>query len=132
MPFVVLANFHRKSLLPAQVPPMKTMLFAGQCRPPSTMQPLITAMLSTTFCNSTNQYFLKYQKQLTKDTQEVEGFLRSGLMKTNKILLLIATLCFIMSLHTGCKTLGFSARVKTADSVKIPMIKNSANECYYL
>ena len=33
---------------------------------------------------------------------------------------------------TACETLGLSARVKTADSVQLPYIKNSANECYYL
>lgn len=30
----------------------------------------------------------------------------------------------------GC--LSFSARVKTADTVRLPFIKNSANECYFL
>ena len=36
----------------------------------------------------------------------------------------------------GCKTLsdnfGLSARVKTVETVQVPFMKNSANECYYL
>lgn len=33
---------------------------------------------------------------------------------------------------SGCETIGLSAKVKTVDSVNLPFIKNSANECYYL
>jgi len=33
---------------------------------------------------------------------------------------------------TACQILGLSARVKTAEPVVLPFIKNSANECYYL
>lgn len=32
----------------------------------------------------------------------------------------------------SCKTVGVSAKVKTAETVQIPFMKNSANECYYL
>ncbi len=43
------------------------------------------------------------------------------------LLLIPAALAF-----SGCQTLGLSARVKSVDSVNLPFIKNSANECYYL
>lgn len=52
-------------------------------------------------------------------------------MKTTNILLL-GFIAFLLSFGTGCQTLGFSARLKTVDTVKLPFIKNSANECYYL
>lgn len=32
----------------------------------------------------------------------------------------------------SCETVGVSAKVKTVDTVQIPFMKNSANECYYL
>lgn len=43
--------------------------------------------------------------------------------------IVLSTVCI---LNSGCSTLGLSARIKTADTVKLPMIKNSANECYFL
>ncbi len=33
---------------------------------------------------------------------------------------------------SGCRTLGGSVKVKAADPVQIPFIRNSANECYFL
>ena len=37
---------------------------------------------------------------------------------------------------SGCSTLsesfGLSARIKTVDTVQVPFMKNSANECYFL
>lgn len=47
-------------------------------------------------------------------------------------LILIALLMVVGFASTGCETIGLSARVKTIDTVNIPFIKNSANECYYL
>ncbi len=47
-------------------------------------------------------------------------------------LLLSALLVSGAAAMSGCETLGLSARVKTVDSVNIPFIKNSANECYFL
>lgn len=47
--------------------------------------------------------------------------------------LLKLTILTLYTVHLGgCSTLGVSARVKTADTVQLPFIKNSANECYYL
>ncbi len=43
-----------------------------------------------------------------------------------------ALLMSIALVVSGCEMLGFSARVKTVETVKLPFIKNSANECYYL
>ncbi len=42
--------------------------------------------------------------------------------------MLVASIIF----QGGCSLLGFSTRVSTADTVQLPFIKNSANECYYL
>src|SRR5436190_17751011 len=44
----------------------------------------------------------------------------------------IVVVISMMFANQACSTLGFSARIKTVDTVQIPMIKNSANECYYL
>jgi hypothetical protein len=42
----------------------------------------------------------------------------------------------LISLTQACQTvtdaIGLSARVKTVETVKVPYIKNSANECYFL
>ncbi len=35
-------------------------------------------------------------------------------------------------LLAGCNSLGLSARLKTADPVVLPFMKNTANECYFL
>lgn len=52
-------------------------------------------------------------------------------MMQNLIRLLV--LCvFYTPFFSGCSTLGLSARVKTAETVQLPFIKNTANECYYL
>lgn len=40
--------------------------------------------------------------------------------------------CFALSFNTACQTLGFGVRLKTAETVRLPFIRNSANECYYL
>lgn len=32
----------------------------------------------------------------------------------------------------SCQTVGVAAKVKTTETVQIPFMKNSANECYYL
>jgi hypothetical protein len=42
---------------------------------------------------------------------------------------LLTTIALSLSM-TGC--LSFSARVKTADAVRLPFFKNTANECYFL
>ena len=43
--------------------------------------------------------------------------------------ILLATLLLQLQ---GCALLGISARLKTVDTVQLPFIKNSANECYFL
>lgn len=40
--------------------------------------------------------------------------------------------CIYSLLTSSCAVLGLSARVKTADTVKLPFLKNTAEECYYL
>lgn len=51
-------------------------------------------------------------------------------MKHSKttILLILAWICFSQS----CKTVGVATKLKTVDTVELPYIKNSANECYFL
>jgi hypothetical protein len=46
--------------------------------------------------------------------------------------MLIALSVILSVFSSGCRTLGLSARLKTAETVRLPLIKNSANECYYL
>ena len=43
-----------------------------------------------------------------------------------------AVIAAASSFATACKTLGLDARVKTDDSISLPFIKNTANECYFL
>lgn len=51
---------------------------------------------------------------------------------TQRILRLL-TISLVYTVYlAGCSTLGLSARVNTVDTVQLPYIKNSANECYYL
>jgi hypothetical protein len=49
-------------------------------------------------------------------------------MRTLAFILFLAT----AGVNTGCAVLGFGTRIKTAEGVHLPFIKNSANECYYL
>lgn len=51
---------------------------------------------------------------------------------TKKLIRLLALCVFYTPFISGCSTLGLSARVKTAETVQLPFIKNTANECYYL
>ena len=42
------------------------------------------------------------------------------------------TLAMAVTLSSGCKTLGIDTKVKVDDSINLPFMKNTANECYYL
>lgn len=51
-------------------------------------------------------------------------------MNRSKITLLLI-LPWILLLES-CETVGVATKIKTVDTVELPFIKNSANECYYL
>ena len=46
-------------------------------------------------------------------------------------LLKLKILLFVISI-SACQILGFSYKIKTAETVNLPFIKNTASECYYL
>ena len=47
-------------------------------------------------------------------------------------LVLFLSIIVIGLVNSHCSTLGLAARVQTIDTVQLPFIKNSANECYFL
>jgi hypothetical protein len=44
----------------------------------------------------------------------------------------VLSISLILCAGSACQTLSLSTKVKTVESVQLPFIKNSANECYYL
>ena len=42
------------------------------------------------------------------------------------------SIMFACLASSSCNTLSFSSRLQTIDTVQLPFIKNSANECYFL
>ena len=58
--------------------------------------------------------------------------LRMGIAMQKQKIFNGITLCLLAIALSSCGLLSLSARVKTADSVKLPFLKNSAEECYFL